>query len=334
MKIQRMFSTVEEEKLYSTGNNELDELLERAFCEGYEYAQKEFASARQRKKNVKNAAKIEAAALGGEISVDQANKELGRIKSRQGTGKVLNIKDPVKDSGELRTVRVKAQKSNRQARHIAEGLGNGNIEETKILTQKLDKTRKGDLNAVAGAGRGINLESHVSDGGFNPKQAKVNRMTQEGATRRAQKAARAERQKKITEERKQLRNQQKQEAQARQQKAVEERSKKLELGKQKQQEQIKNAREYQASKPKPTKSIPSTPTPKPNSALTPIPTKSTSLTPTPKPKPKQKEAAEGFIKRNWNKLGKGGKIAAVAIPTVAAVGTGIAINRNKKTQET
>lgn len=38
-----MFSNVEEEKLYSTGNDELDELLERAFCEGYEYAQKEFA---------------------------------------------------------------------------------------------------------------------------------------------------------------------------------------------------------------------------------------------------------------------------------------------------
>ena len=30
----------EEERLYSTGNDELDELLERAFCEGYEYAQR------------------------------------------------------------------------------------------------------------------------------------------------------------------------------------------------------------------------------------------------------------------------------------------------------
>ena len=33
-----------EEKLYSTGNDELDEMLEKAFCEGYEYAQKEFAT--------------------------------------------------------------------------------------------------------------------------------------------------------------------------------------------------------------------------------------------------------------------------------------------------
>lgn len=32
-----------EERLYSTGSDELDELLERAFCEGYEYAQYEFS---------------------------------------------------------------------------------------------------------------------------------------------------------------------------------------------------------------------------------------------------------------------------------------------------
>ena len=33
----------ESEKLYSTGDSELDDLLEKAFCEGYEYAQREFA---------------------------------------------------------------------------------------------------------------------------------------------------------------------------------------------------------------------------------------------------------------------------------------------------
>ena len=43
MKIERLYSDYqEEERLYSTGNDELDELMERAFCEGYEYAQKEF----------------------------------------------------------------------------------------------------------------------------------------------------------------------------------------------------------------------------------------------------------------------------------------------------
>ena len=44
MKIERINNNYEEEKLYSTGNDELDDLLERAFCEGYEYAQKEFAA--------------------------------------------------------------------------------------------------------------------------------------------------------------------------------------------------------------------------------------------------------------------------------------------------
>ena len=35
---------IESQKLYSTGDDDLDELLERAFCDGYEYAQKEFST--------------------------------------------------------------------------------------------------------------------------------------------------------------------------------------------------------------------------------------------------------------------------------------------------
>lgn len=43
----RFYSISEdEERLYSTGDNELDDLLEKAFCEGYEYAQREFAAKR------------------------------------------------------------------------------------------------------------------------------------------------------------------------------------------------------------------------------------------------------------------------------------------------
>lgn len=37
-----------EERLYSTGSDELDELLEKAFCDGYEYAQREFNSKSQK----------------------------------------------------------------------------------------------------------------------------------------------------------------------------------------------------------------------------------------------------------------------------------------------
>lgn len=61
---EKMFSEIEDnneiqEKLYSTGNDELDDLLERAFCEGYEYAQKEFAEKekdeeKKKKKKYKN----------------------------------------------------------------------------------------------------------------------------------------------------------------------------------------------------------------------------------------------------------------------------------------
>jgi len=42
MKVSRNYDYYEDEKLYSTGDYELDELLERAFCEGYYYAQKEY----------------------------------------------------------------------------------------------------------------------------------------------------------------------------------------------------------------------------------------------------------------------------------------------------
>jgi hypothetical protein len=39
----------EDEKLYSTGDDELDDLLEKAFCEGYEYAQREFSEEEEKK---------------------------------------------------------------------------------------------------------------------------------------------------------------------------------------------------------------------------------------------------------------------------------------------
>ena len=39
---ENLYSENQEEKLYSTGDEMLDNLLERAFCEGYELGQKEF----------------------------------------------------------------------------------------------------------------------------------------------------------------------------------------------------------------------------------------------------------------------------------------------------
>lgn len=43
-----------EERLYSTGNEDLDILMERAFCEGYEYAQREFAEKEEKGEKSKN----------------------------------------------------------------------------------------------------------------------------------------------------------------------------------------------------------------------------------------------------------------------------------------
>ena len=54
----------EEERLYSTGNDELDDLLERAFCDGYEYAQREFAKEEEKKEKKHTGAKV-AAGVGG-----------------------------------------------------------------------------------------------------------------------------------------------------------------------------------------------------------------------------------------------------------------------------
>ena len=57
-----------DERLYSTGNDDLDELMEKAFCDGYEYAQREFARARQRKKNAKNAVGVVNDVVGGSMT--------------------------------------------------------------------------------------------------------------------------------------------------------------------------------------------------------------------------------------------------------------------------
>ena len=44
------YSEYEDTRLYSTGDDYLDDLLEKAFCEGYEYAQREFAKKEEKKK--------------------------------------------------------------------------------------------------------------------------------------------------------------------------------------------------------------------------------------------------------------------------------------------
>ena len=60
---ERLYSENQEEKLYSTGDEMLDNLLERAFCEGYELAQREYAEEEKKikwldKKNIEALKKL------------------------------------------------------------------------------------------------------------------------------------------------------------------------------------------------------------------------------------------------------------------------------------
>ena len=93
---EKMFSEMEDnneiqEKLYSTGNDELDDLLERAFCEGYEYAQREFAEKEEKKKG-HTAAKV-AAGVGGTAVVGAGGvwgaEKLGKHLEKTGEGKIM-----------------------------------------------------------------------------------------------------------------------------------------------------------------------------------------------------------------------------------------------------
>lgn len=65
----------EDERLYSTGNDELDEMLEKAFCEGYEYAQKEFGRTGLTAQQAKNFFK------GGNGALNKAKKRSSEMLS-------------------------------------------------------------------------------------------------------------------------------------------------------------------------------------------------------------------------------------------------------------
>lgn len=96
MRIDRYNNYNEDERLYSTGDYELDALLERAFCEGYECAQREFGlrdvatslAGRRRTKSIRNqAARVLHANRAERDRVSDAtkkimkNKELGPDRS-------------------------------------------------------------------------------------------------------------------------------------------------------------------------------------------------------------------------------------------------------------
>ena len=118
----------QEEKLYSTGDEMLDNLLERAFCEGYELAQREFG-ARDRK----NARAIARQAQGAEAAANKAAKEQARIQ--RGI-------DAVNKAGGIDKVQDREMamwlKDPKYRKAVESGLGGG-----PIKSEKIDQITKG-----------------------------------------------------------------------------------------------------------------------------------------------------------------------------------------------
>lgn len=80
-----------EERLYSTGYDDLDEAMERAFSEGYEYAQREFAKKAEEESRLTKAQKaaiIAGASTLGTAGAIQGAHAIGRkIKDSRGLGR-------------------------------------------------------------------------------------------------------------------------------------------------------------------------------------------------------------------------------------------------------
>jgi hypothetical protein len=147
---EKMFSEVEnnevQEKLYSTGNDELDELLERAFCEGYEAAQKEFSRA-ERKENKKSDKKMKELGIGKQ---DRKKILAERKAYKKNPEKFKNVEDMSSKNPETRK---KANKENtkRIAKVLVPAEGAAGAAAGALIGQVHGKTGKG---ALIGAGLG------------------------------------------------------------------------------------------------------------------------------------------------------------------------------------
>jgi hypothetical protein len=257
MKIQRMFSNVEEEKLYSTGNEELDDLLERAFCEGYEYAQKEFNSKSQKKlrEKLEVLKHLEESHKNTRLDEVAANKEImNNPSTAKSVRKLQDLSDHIHDE-------IK-KNPNRQKN------GELLVEDGKVFLKKVSRS---------GA---PGIKEYIESGGNKQREEKLK---QTHVRNRGIKKVRGKKTPTPVEERNSPMMTSIRKA------ALSEKSKNELLKRKQMRENIKSSSTQKLGK---------------------------------------QQATEGFIKKNWNKLGKGGKIAAITVPTVA-VGTGIAIKKHK-----
>ena len=146
---EKMFSEVEDnnevqEKLYSTGNDELDDLLERAFCEGYEYAQKEFAE----KKSNDEKSPENHRGLGRAYLIGGVPAMVGRHAGKKTTAKAIK---EGKDLDEAEKEGTKKAKKIGAA--TGAGLAAASLGVEGALARKVIKENKEDIKkALEGAG--------------------------------------------------------------------------------------------------------------------------------------------------------------------------------------
>jgi len=146
-------SYYEDERLYSTGDCELDELLERAFCEGYEYAQREFAkseedeeekesfSSKAKKKYKRHAAAAGTLAAAG-----------GTVYSAGKLGEYIEKKAKTKRTGkEGLELGAKAIKDEKRAKELAKEIKNAEMLEKlgKGMQEPLKFFKRGGKAAKA-----------------------------------------------------------------------------------------------------------------------------------------------------------------------------------------
>jgi hypothetical protein len=114
-------SYYEDEKLYSTGDSELDDLLERAFCEGYEYAQREYSLDEEIKEALRNDDQEALERLRKKAKRKSAGIGAG-IGAGAGAARILQTRKTTKP------VLDKAEKDlGKSGRRIVAGLGYGGV---------------------------------------------------------------------------------------------------------------------------------------------------------------------------------------------------------------
>lgn len=171
---EKMFSMNEEERLYSTGSEELDTMLEKAFCDGYEYAQKEFAEKKDEKKN-HTGAKVAAGVAGtaavagagvygakkaGEALVEKGKKTLKEGYTKDGKsyrkgGKFVKADEAISERGN-RMIKF-GETISKPGKAVSEALGKGKkavdtaYEQTKEKADKAVKEVKGKATKAKGA---------------------------------------------------------------------------------------------------------------------------------------------------------------------------------------